>query len=101
MFVADTGATCHMGPTIEGCTDIVYVNQSTTVGDGRELNIKARGTFHGILKTKDGKETKVKIKNYAYIPNLDEWLFSVTYAKKMGICIIDEGEAISLKKGQH
>ena len=101
MFVADMGATCTMGPTIEGCTDITYVNQSTIVGDGGELQMKARSTFHGILKGKDGSEKKVKIKNYAFIPTLDEWLYSVTYAKKMGMKISDEGSTISLIKGKN
>ena len=31
IFAADMGATCTMEPTIEGCTDIEYINQNTTV----------------------------------------------------------------------
>ena len=100
MFVADTGATCTMGPTIEGCTDVIYVDQNTTVWDDQELKIKAKGNFHGILKEKDRSEKKFKIKNYAFIPTLDEWMYSVIYAKKMGIKIMDEGATISLIKGK-
>ena len=101
MWVVDTGATCNVGPSLEGCSDIQYLNEKTMIGNGHSLQIKAKATFHGVVKGKDGKSTKVKMQNYAYVPNVEEFLFSVTHAKKMGMKFFDEGETISLRKGSY
>ena len=56
LWVGDTGATCHMGPSLAGCTDIKYVTEKVTVGDNRTANIKARATFHSTIIGKEGEE---------------------------------------------
>ena len=100
LYVGDSGATCHMGPTLAGCENIVYMNEQTTIGDGRQLTIKVQATFVGyIIEKSTCLKKKIRLSNYAYVPNLDEFLFSLTYAKKQGMAIKDEGKTISLVKG--
>jgi len=41
---------------------------------------------------------KIRLSNYAYVPNLEKFLFIITYAKKQGMKIQDEGKTISLIK---
>ena len=47
-WIADSGATFHMGPSLDGCTDMVYVNDRVIVENGAKLVCKARATFNGV-----------------------------------------------------
>jgi len=99
LWVGDLGTTCHMGPTLKGCKHIVFVNEQTIIGDGHQVTIKARATFVGYMVEKaTGSKKKVRLSNHAYVPNSDEFLFSITYAKKQGMKIQVEGKTISLIK---
>ena len=59
-----------MGPSLEGCTDIVYVNNKVIVGNGKKSVCKARATFNGVAIKKMGKRGKLRLRNF----------FSITYA---------------------
>ena len=73
MWVTDTGATCNMRPSLDGCSDIQCVDEKTAIGYGHSLQIKARTTFHGVVKGKDGKETRLKLKT---TPMFQTWMSS-------------------------
>jgi len=45
LWVGDLGTSCHMGPTLKSCKDIVLVYEQIIIGDGCQLTIKARATF--------------------------------------------------------
>ena len=79
-----------MGPSLDGCTDIVYVNDWVIVGNGKKSVCKARATFNGVAFLKNGKERKITIKNYAYVPDLTDYLFSITYALQNDFHFMDE-----------
>ena len=68
-----------MGPLLDGCTDIVYVNDRVIVGNGKKSVCKARATFKGLAFLKNRKERKITIKNYVYVPDLREYFFRITY----------------------
>ena len=55
-WIADSGATCHMGPSLEGCMDIVYVNENVLVGNGVNSVRHACATFNNVAIFKNGKE---------------------------------------------
>ena len=76
-WIADLGATCHMGPSLDGCTDIVYVNDRVIVVNEQKSVCKERATFNGVAFLKNGKERKIVINNYVYVPNLTDYLFSI------------------------
>ena len=58
LWTGDSGATCHISPSLDGCSDIRYVNKNITIGDGSGVVIKARATFRGVMMTKDGKKKR-------------------------------------------
>ena len=41
MWIADSAATCHMGPNLNGCSEIRMVTEEVTVGNGKGVNITA------------------------------------------------------------
>ena len=47
-WISDSGATCRMGPSLEGYMDIVYMNDKVIVGNGEKSVCKARATFNGV-----------------------------------------------------
>jgi len=67
LWVGDSGATCHIGPSLKGCTNVKFVDEETTVGNGKPVQTKARAMFHGHIKVKKtGEMKKIKIENFAY-----------------------------------
>jgi len=58
LWVGDSGATCHMGPTLKGCEDIVLVYEQKIIRDGCQLTIKARATFVGYMVEKATRSKK-------------------------------------------
>jgi hypothetical protein len=97
-WIYDTAATCHMGPSLEGCTNIVYVNNRVTVGKGSRAVCKARATFKGTVVTKEGKTKRITIENFAYVPELTDYLFSGTFAIQKGFHVRDEDNTVVLFK---
>ena len=47
-WIADSGATCHMGPSLDGCKYVVYVKDKVIVRNGAKSVCKARATFNGV-----------------------------------------------------
>ena len=99
LWVGDTGATCHMGPSLKGCTDIVRVSESVTVGDNGAVQIKARATFHGKIVKKDGTTQHIKLKNYGWAPKLGRPLYSIPYTMLKGFVLSGKNKNIWLSKG--
>ena len=61
-WIEDSGATCHMGPSLEGCTDIVYVREKIIVGNGGKSVCKAHTTFNGVAILKMAKQGKLRLR---------------------------------------
>ena len=97
-WIYDSAATCHMGPSLDGCTNIVYVNDRVTVGNGSRAVCKARATFKGTVVTKEGKTRNITIDNFAYVPELTDYLFSGTFALQKGFHVRDEDNTVVLFK---
>ena len=49
---------------------------------------------------KNGKERKITIKNFTYVPNLTEYLFSITYDLKNDFHFMDKDKTIVLYKNK-
>ena len=49
---------------------------------------------------KNGKERKITIKNFAYVPDLTEYLFSITYALQNDFNLMDEEKTMVLYKNK-
>ena len=83
IFIGDSAATSHMTNRKLGVYDLVPINGSVTIGNGKSISCTHKGKMDVICKHKDGslaKETwEVKI-----VPELNHDLFSFTKAMKDG-----------------
>ena len=61
-WIVDSRATCHMGPSLGGCTDIVYVNDRVIVGNDAKSVCKACATFNGVAILKMVKRGKLQLR---------------------------------------
>ena len=87
-----------MGPSLAGCTNIKYVNDRVTVGNGSRAVCKARATFKGVVVTKEGKTRNITVENFAYVPELTDYLFSGTYVLQKGLHLRDKDKTMVLFK---
>ena len=83
IFIGDSAATSHMTNRKMGVYDLVPINGSVMIGNGKSISCTHKGKMDVICKHKDGslaKETwEVKI-----VPELSHDLFSFTKAMKDG-----------------
>ena len=83
IFIGDSAATSHMTNRKMGVYDLVPINGSVMIGNGKSISCTHKGKLDVICKHKDGsmaKETwEVKI-----VPELNHDLFSFTKAMKDG-----------------
>ena len=100
IFIADSGASCHMTGTLEGMTDIEEINETITVGNGEVIKATKMGTLNGMVKASDGTMRKVKLFQCKYVPDLAPFnLFSITHALSNGCDLGNDGEKIFIRKG--
>ena len=83
IFIGDSAATSHMTSRKLGVYDLVHINGSVMIGNGKSISCTHKGKLDVICKHKDGslaRETwEVKI-----VPELNHDLFSITKAMKDG-----------------
>ena len=83
IFIGDSAATSHMTNRKRGVYDLVPINGSVMIGNGKSISCTHKGKMDVICKHKDGslaRETwEVKI-----VPELNHDLFSFTKAMKDG-----------------
>ena len=83
IFISDSAATSHMTSRKVGVYDLVPINGSVMIGNGKSISCTHKGKLDVICKHKDGsmaRETwEVKI-----VPELIHGLFSYTKAMKDG-----------------
>ena len=83
IFIGDSAATSHMTSRKVGVYDLVPINGSVMIGNGKSISCTHKGKLDVICKHKDGsmaRETwEVKI-----VPELNHDLFSFTKAMKDG-----------------
>ena len=83
LFMGDSAATSHMTSRKLGVYDLVPINGSVMIGNGKSISCTHKGKLHVICKHKDGSMTRetwdVKI-----VPELNHDLFSFTKAMKDG-----------------
>ena len=99
-FLADSGASSHMGHCDAGMFDFQEKTCGIKVGDGNVHAVTKIGKKSGILVQADGTQTNVVLENYKHVPGLWVNLFSVTQALTSGWNLKSDGQIIMLVKGQ-
>jgi len=100
IFIADSGASCHMIGRLDGMSDLIDIDESITVGNGQKIKATKMGTMSGMVKMPDGKIRKVSLRNCKYVPQLAPFnLFSITHALSHGFNLGNDKENIFIQKG--
>lgn len=100
IFIADSGASCHMVGRLDGMTDLTDIDESITVGNGQTIKATKMGTMKGTIKMPDGTIRNVSLKNCKYVPQLAPFnLFSITHALRNGFNLGNDKEKIFIQKG--
>jgi hypothetical protein len=97
-YLADTGASSHMGPGDEGMFDFEDKSTTIKVGNGKHLSTGKIGKRKGTVIQQDGTEVQLTLKQYKQVPDLWVNLFSVTAALSDGWKLGNEGKAITISK---
>jgi hypothetical protein len=100
-WIADSGASCHMGPTDEGMFDVTAIDNPIMIGNGRSLRATKIGKMKKTVKQVDGKSLDIVLEEYKHVPSLQMHLFNVTKALDAGWKLGNDGIKITLKKGPH
>jgi len=98
-FLADSGASSHMGHCDAGMFDFTTKSCGVKVGDGKTLTVSKIGKKAGILTHLDGTKMNIVLENYKHVPGLWVNLFSVTQAMSSGWNLKSDGRVIMLIKG--
>jgi hypothetical protein len=99
IWIADTGASTHMGNSDAGMTDVTMINAPITIGDGKVLYAEKIGRKHATIIQQDGSLIDVVLQDYKYVPGLHVNLFSLTKCLKNGWNIGNEDIKLYVRKG--
>lgn len=100
IFIADSGASCHLTGSLEGMVDCLKICEYVTVGNGKAVEATMIGTKKGRIKMPDGTYRPIALYGCKYVPELAPFnLFSITKALSGGCSLGNVGETITLTKG--
>ena len=100
LWIADTGASCHMCNNLDGLTNIIETSKTITVGNGERIQSTKIGTWKGILKDSNGKERVMKLENVSYVPSLTANLMSLTQVMRNSWILSGNDKSMSIEKGK-
>ncbi len=83
-FLADTGASVHMGGMEEGMFDITHVKSQIKVGDGKFVESTKTGKLRCQARQKDGSLLDLVLSPYKLVPELWVNLFAVLQSCSSG-----------------
>ena len=98
-WIADSGASTHMGNSDEGMTDVKVIDSPVQIGNGTTLRATKIGRKHLTVVSKDGSKMNVVLEDYKYVPDLWVNLFAITKCLKNDWNIGNEGLVLHLTKG--
>ena len=101
MWVADSGASTHMGNVDDGMTDVEEISEPINVSNGNDVRATKKGTLHLTAHQLDGTTMDLKMEGYKYAPGFSVCLFSLTKAIENGWSLSNRGQVITLQKGKN
>ena len=82
MWLADSAATSHMTPYLEGLYDTIKIQKPIKVGNKKTVFAITKGKLDVIVRQKNGNQVSVTLKDVLFVPNLGYNLFSINKAWK-------------------
>jgi hypothetical protein len=101
LWIADSGASCHMTCNDDGMFDCNPVDDQIKIGDGTFIKAVKIGNKNVLVKQPDGVMAKVTVAHVKYVPGLWVNLFSLTQPLKQGWKLSNEGLIMKIMKGPH
>ena len=98
IWLADSGASMHMGPDETGLTNVRTTDSSIKIGNGTYVKATKIGDKHVTLKQEDGTRIDIVLKDYMVVPELWACLFAVTKALKGDWNLGNQGTTMFLEK---
>ena len=98
-WLADSGASCHMGNSDDGMYDVTIIDEPITMGNGKSLRATKVGKLRRTVKQVNGHTVDIVLDGYKCVPGLSMNLFAVVKALDAGWDIGNEGINIFLVKG--
>ena len=99
IFIADSGASCHMIHSDKGMFDTKNIKDEITIGNGASVLATKIGKLRATVETIDGEKKNIILTNVKHVPALAPYnLFSITQALTQGCSIGNEGKKIYLIK---
>ena len=98
LWLADSGASCHMCNSKEGFVAMQKKRSAITIGDGNSLESLGIGTWKGIIGQAKGKNMSVTLENVHYVPGLCGNLFGLNQSLQKGWKLGNDGPIITLSK---
>ena len=100
IWIADSGASTHMGNVDDGMVEVQEINEPIKVGNGNKARAIKKGTLPLMLLQKNGETMDISLTDYKYSPELGVCLFSLTKAIENGWKISNQGLKLMLTKGK-
>ena len=70
IWIADSGASCHMTNSLEGMTDLRDYYAKIKIGSEKTMLSTKKGTYEGMVVSKDNKKTMIQLKNVRFVPKM-------------------------------
>ena len=99
IWIADSGASCHMTNSLEGMKDIKTDYSKIKIENRKTVMSIKKGTFEGMAVSKDSKKTMIQLKNVRYVPDMFCKLISLTQAMRSGYNVLGKKDKITLSQG--
>ena len=94
IWLADSGASCHMSNCLEGFVELRKVSDAIVIGDGKHLDSKGIGTWKGTAVHKDGSKLRITLEDVYYVPNLCGNLFGLNRSLEKGWTLGNDGHTV-------
>jgi hypothetical protein len=97
-WLADSGASCHMGNSEEGMFDITLIDEPITLGNGKSLRATKVGKLRRTVHQVNGDTLDIVLEGYKCVPGLHMNLFAVVKTLQTGWDISNKGIHIRLQQ---
>ena len=99
LFIADSGASCHLTGSMDGMVNCLKIHEYVTVGNGKAVQATMIGTKKGRVRMPDGSLKVICLHGCKYVPDLAPFnLFSLTKTLSAGGKLGNVGEVITIAK---
>jgi len=97
-WIADSGASTHIGNVDDGMMDVEDVNDPVKVGNGNQVRLLKKRTIPLMLLQKNGNVMDMLLEDCECAPDFDVCLFSLMKAIEKGWTLSNEGTNVILTK---